>query len=151
MKNGDAAYLGSGTSIFELKGYPSTFAVVADEKVYIAEQNSSAKTAGELYPLKGLVKNIYIESTEDGSRLHTFTESSKETFIDAWYPLKLRDPNDLIKEGKLEGSRVFLEIELNNGISFRELYWADSNTFHSGVIGSDDIKEVINNELENNH
>jgi hypothetical protein len=147
MENGDSAYLEEDTVIYELKGYPSTFAVVSNEKVYITESNHNAKTAGELYPLDGLVKNIHIESTEDGSRLHTFSESSKEQFIDAWYPLKLKDPNTLIKEGKLEGNRIFLEIELNNGVSFRELYWTNSNTFHSGIIGNDEIKEIINNEL----
>jgi hypothetical protein len=101
--------------------------------------------------LDGLVKNIYIESTEDGSRLHTFTQSSKEQFIEAWYPLKLEDLNTLIKEGKLDGNRVFLEIELNNGASFRMLFWMDSTSFHIGVIGNEDIKEVINNELSKIH
>jgi hypothetical protein len=148
MQNGDAAYLTIGTVIYELIGYPSSFAVVADGNVYIVESNPHAITAGELYPLNGLVKNIYIESTEDGSRLHAFSESSKKQFFDAWYSLKLKDVNTLIKEGKLEGNRVFLEFELNNGVTFRELYWSSSNTFHSGVVGNDEIKKVINKELQ---
>lgn len=53
----------------------------------------------------------------------------------------------LVNKGKLEGNRVFLEIELNNGISFRELYWRDSNTFHFGAIGNNKIKEIINEKL----
>ncbi len=71
MKNGDAAYLEKSTPIYEVKGYPSTFMVMADDKVYVADRNIKAKTAGEMYPLRGLVKNIHIESTEDGRRLHT--------------------------------------------------------------------------------
>ena len=52
-------------------------------------------------------------------------------------------------EGKLDGTRVFLEIELTNGVSFRQLYWSDSNTFHNGAIGNDEIEEVINYEISN--
>ncbi|MEH7383556.1 hypothetical protein V7138_24065 [Bacillus sp. JJ1533] len=148
MSNGDAAYQPIGTSIYEVKGYPSTFIVSAGDKVYVVDQNKNAKTAGELYPLDGLVKNIHIESTEDGSRLHTFSEESKEQFIEAWYQLVLEDPYGMHLTGNFEGERVFLEIELNNGVSFRQLYWTDSNTFHNGAIGNDEIKKVIVSELE---
>lgn len=148
MENGDAAYLPKGTSIYEVKGYPSTFIVVADDKVYVVDENKKAKTAGELYPLDGLAKHIHIESTEDGSRLHTFSDKSKEQFIQAWYRIGLDDPYGLHLTGKFEGERVFLEIELNNGVSFRQLYWMDSNTFHNGAIGDDEIKKVIVSELE---
>lgn len=55
----------------------------------------------------------------------------------------------LIDVGKLDGTRIFLEIELNNGVSFRQLYWVDSNTFHIGAIGNDEIKELINYEVSN--
>lgn len=148
-KNGDAAYLEKGTPIFEIKGYPSSFVVVANDRVFVAEENKKAKTAGELYAMDQLVKNIYIESTEDGSRMHTFSQSSKDKFLDAWYQLKVEDVERLYRKGKFEGERVFLEIELNNGVTFRELYWADSNTFHSGAIGNKELKEIIDYELSN--
>ncbi|MDR4889643.1 hypothetical protein RGU12_19295 [Fredinandcohnia sp. QZ13] len=148
MENGDATYLPKGTSIYEVNGYPSSFIVAAEDKVYVVDENKEAKTAGELYPLDGLVKNIYIESTEDGSRLHTFSYKSKEQFIQAWYQLELDNPYGLHVTDKFDGERIFLEIELNNGVSFRQLYWMDSNTFHNGAIGDDEIKKVIVSELE---
>ncbi|WP_074432992.1 hypothetical protein [Neobacillus dielmonensis] len=151
MKNGDAAYLEKGTPIYELKGYPSSFMILADGKAYVAKQNKTAKTAGELYPLKGLLKNIHIESTEDGSRIHTFSAQSTQKFIDEWYQLKLEDPEALYKKGRLEGERVFLEMELKNAVSFRQLYWMDSNTFHVGVVGNKEIKEIISNEYHGYH
>ncbi|MCM3357325.1 MAG: hypothetical protein ABS939_22975 [Psychrobacillus sp.] len=40
------------------------------------ETNKEATTAGELFPIEGFVKNIYIESTEDGRRIHTFHQES---------------------------------------------------------------------------
>lgn len=143
MKNGDAAFLSEGTGIYEVKGYPSSLMVSANDQVYVADRNEKAKTAKELLPMKGLVRNIHIESTEDGSRIHTFSPASKEKFVDLWYTLKLEDPGNLIKEGKLEGKRVFLEFELNNGAAFRELYWVDSNTFHNGAIGTKEMKDLI--------
>lgn len=95
------------------------------------------------------MKNIYIQSTEDGKRMHTFSQSSKDKFLATFDDLKLEDVQSLIDEGKLEGTRLFLEIELNNGVSFRLLYWGDFNTFHIGAIGNDEIKEIINDEVTN--
>ncbi|WP_337991547.1 hypothetical protein [Lysinibacillus sp. JNUCC 51] len=149
MQNGDAAFLKEGTIISEIKGYPTSLIIAADDAVYVANTNKNAKTAGELYPMDKLVKNIYFQSTEDGKRIHTFSQSSKDKFLAAFNDLKLEDVQSLIDEGKLEGTRIFLEIELNNGVSFRRLYWSDSNTFHFGAIGNDTIKEVINFELSN--
>ncbi|WP_318617568.1 hypothetical protein [Sporosarcina sp. YIM B06819] len=147
MQNGDAAFLKKGTIIYEIKGYPTSLIVAANDDVYVANTNKQAKAAGELYPMDKLVKNIYIESTEDGKRMHTFPQSSKDKFLAAFYALKLEDVQSLIDRNKLEGTRVFLEIELNNGTSFRQLYWSDSNTFHNGAIGNDEIKEIIHNEV----
>lgn len=147
MQNGHAAFLTEGTSIYEIKGYPSALMVVADDVVYVASENKQAKTAGELYPIDQLVKNIHIESTEDGTRMHTFSQASVDKFIAAFYELKLQDVQSLINADKLKGTRIFLEIELNNGVVFRQLYWADSNVFHNGAIGNDEMKAIINEEL----
>lgn len=67
----------------------------------------------------------------------------------AFYELKLEDVQSLMDEAKLEGSRIFLEIELNNGVSFRQLYWADSNVFHNGAIASNEIQKIITAEVLN--
>ena len=149
MVNGDAAFLNEGTIIYEIIGYPTALIVAANDQVYVADTNNKAKTAGELYPMDKLVKNIYIESTEDGQRIHTFSQSSKDKFLATFSNLKLEDVQSLIDNGKLDGTRIFLEIELNNGVSFRQLYWADTNTFHNGAIGNDAIKEVIISEVSN--
>ncbi len=141
MQNGHAAHLEEGTVIYEVTGYPSELLVMANNVAYIAQTNKQAKTVGELYPMDQLVKNIYIESLEDGRRIHTFSQSSKERFLNAFYLLPLGDWQSM------DGERVFLEIELNNGVSFRQLYWADSNVFHNGAVGNDEVKEVIQEEL----
>ena len=43
-QNGDATYLEEGTIIYEVKGYPTSLMVVANDVVYIAERNQKAKT-----------------------------------------------------------------------------------------------------------
>ncbi|WP_019241008.1 MULTISPECIES: hypothetical protein [Bacillus] len=143
MKNGDAAFIEEDSPIYELKGYPTNLTVVADNKVYIVEENKKAKTVEELYPLEGLVKNIYIESTEDGRRLSAFSQTTKEDFLASWYKLKLEKHESLYKQGKFEGERIFIGIELKNGVSFREVYWSDTNVFSSGAVGNKKIKRLL--------
>lgn len=147
MKNGDAAYVEEGTVIYEIKEYPTALIVAANDNVYIASTNKKAKTAGELYPMDKLVKNIYIESTEDGKIIHTFSQSSKDKFLASFYKLKLVDSQSINDEGKFKGTRIFLRFELNNSVSFRQLYWAESNVFHNGAIGNEEIIEVMNDEI----
>lgn len=146
MRNGDAAYLEKGTTVYAVRGYPSDLMVVANDKVYVADQKKDAKTIGDIYPIKDLVKDIHIESTDDGSRIHTFSLEAKEKFLNEWLLLEAIDPMEMYKEEAFEGNRIFLEIELNNGVSFRELYWSDTNAFHRGAYGNKMIQEVINQE-----
>lgn len=146
MKNGDAAYLAKGTTVFAVKGYPSSLMVVANDKVYVADQKKDAKTIGDLYPIQDLVKDIHIESTDDGRRIHTFSPEAKDKFLNEWLLLEAIDYMEMYKEEAFEGNRIFLEIELNNGVSFRELYWSDTNAFHRGAYGNKIIQEVINQE-----
>ncbi|MEH6994401.1 hypothetical protein V7075_17070 [Neobacillus drentensis] len=146
MRNGDAAYLEKGTTVYTVKGYPSSLMVVANDKVYVADQKKDAKTIGDIYPIKGLVKEVHIESTDDGSRIHTFSQEAKEKFLNEWLLLEAIDPMEMYKEEAFEGNRIFLEIELNNGVSFRELYWSDTNAFHRGAYGNKIIQAVINKE-----
>ena len=147
MENGDATFLEEGTPIYEVKGYPTDLIVMANEKMFVADSNEKAKTAAELVPMRKFVKNIHIESTEDGERIHTFSQPSKTKFLDAWNQLKLEDIESLYKDGKMDGKRLFLDIELKNGVSFRLLYMIDSNRFNNGAVGNKKIKEVIESEI----
>lgn len=60
ITNGDATYAEKGSSIYEIKGIPASLAVQVNDKVFVVETNKKAKTAGELYPLEGVISNIYI-------------------------------------------------------------------------------------------
>jgi hypothetical protein len=41
----------------------------------------------------------------------------------------------------------FLEIELLNGASFRQVYWPETNAFSVHAIGNNRIKSIIAKEL----
>lgn len=152
MKNNDATLLEEGTKIYAIKDIPPSLAVVTQNKdvlsasrVFVVDRNEKAKTIGELYPIQGLVKDIYIESTLDGRRIRTFSLSSAEAFIKEWLQIKLQDPeklNDAWDENKV----IFLEFELMKGITFRESYNLDSKVFHSGAVGNEAIADIIKKE-----
>lgn len=152
MKNNDATVLEEGTKIYAIKGIPTSLAVVTHNKddlsasrVFVVDRNEKAKTIRELYPIQGLVKDIHIESTLDGRRIHTFSPASTKAFLKEWLPLKLQDPkklNDTWDENKV----IFLEFELMNGITFRESYNLESKVFNSGAIGNEAIAELIKKE-----
>lgn len=148
MKNGDAAYLGKGTPIYEVKGYPSSFMVYAGNKVFMVDENKSAETVNELYPIEGKVKNITFQSTYDGSLIHTFSEKSKEVFMREWLSLKLFDPMKISNEKLSDLEKVFIGVELDNGITFRETYWTDKNVFHFGAKGTKQLQQVVKQELK---
>ncbi|MDM5317191.1 hypothetical protein QUF49_14375 [Fictibacillus sp. b24] len=146
MKNGDATYLEEGTTIYSIKDTPISLAVLANDQVFVVEQNTKAKTVGEYYPIKGLIKSIHIESTLDGRRLHTFSDASTKVFLEEWLALPLQNQEKLLKGNTDDQKSIFLEFELNNGITFREVYWRDNKTFHVDAVGTERLAETIEKE-----
>jgi hypothetical protein len=152
MKNNDATLLEEGTEIYAIKDIPPSLAVVTDNKdvlsasrVFVVDRNEKAETIGEVYPIQGLVKDIHIESTLDGRRIHTFNPSSKEVFLKEWLPIKLQDPKKFIDDWD-KNKMIFLEFELKNGITFRESYNLDSKVFPAGAVGNKAITDLIKKE-----
>lgn len=143
MKNGDASYLSVGTPIYEVKGYPPSLMVVARDRVFVVDENKDAKKVQDLYPIKGLVQNIHFQSEEDGRRIHTFSIASTEDFLKEWLTLDYIDPSELYKKQSFEGERLFLEVELKNGVSFRIVYWPSSNLFSFGAMANEQTEEII--------
>jgi hypothetical protein len=150
MKNGDAAYLGEGTPIYEVKGYPTSLMIFAGERIFLVDENEKAKTVGEKYAIDGKVKNVVFLSTMDGALVHTFTKESKETFLKEWLSLELFDPMDLANENLSDRERVFIGIELENGVIFQETYWTEKNVFrHDAAKGTKELQRIVKSELTN--
>lgn len=147
MKNGDAAFLRKGTDIYEVKGYPSALIVTAGDRVFIAEENKAAEKVRELYPVDGKVKNIIFRSTENESIIHTFSEESKTKFLKEWLSLNVYDQKKYAKVQTTESERVFIGVELENGVIFRVTYWSDKNFFSDGSKGTPELQKLIKEEL----
>ncbi|MGZ9586588.1 hypothetical protein [Paenibacillus marinisediminis] len=141
-KNGDAAYLPVGTVIYELKGYKSEFRVVADNKIYEVAHNPNAKTVGELLDIEGKVAKVALESGNDGSPIGDFSEKASSEFVRELLPLSYVGYNAVYEKIKHE-SGVFLRVHLEDGTSFRMVYYPKANAFSAGAFGTERLNELI--------
>ncbi|RAP78594.1 hypothetical protein DL346_01250 [Paenibacillus montanisoli] len=140
--NGDAAYLPVGTPIYELKGYKPEFRVVADNKIYEVNHNPNAETIGELMDIEGRVLKIALESGYDGSHIGDFEEVVSAEFVRELLPLKYVGFEKVYEKTKHE-SGVFLRVYLQDGTSFRMVYYPQANAFTAGAFGTEKLKELI--------
>ncbi|MEK4059186.1 MULTISPECIES: hypothetical protein [Paenibacillus] len=141
-KNGDAAFLPVGTVIYALEGYRSDFRVVADNKIYEVEENPKAATIGDLLDIAGKVDKVSLESGMDSSPLGDFTKEASEEFIRELLPLKNVGFDAVYKQTKHDYG-VFLRVHLQDGTSFRMVYYPKGNAFTAGAFGTDRLKELI--------
>jgi len=148
LKNGDAAFLSAGTEIYELIGYNPDFRVVADNKVYQVSQNKKAKVVSEFLDIEGKVAKLSLESTYDGRHLSDFTEQATAEFIEdllAQEYLGIDQVYNNIKSDK----RVFLRIHLKDGSSFRIVYWIKENALNFGALGTEKMRDIVKDKIEN--
>ena len=146
LKNGDAAFLPIGTEIYELVGYKSDFRVVADNKVYQVSENNKAKTIAELLDIQGKVEKMSLESDYDGSHILDFTEQETTDFIADL--LSLEYVGEKVYE-KIEGdNRAFLRVHLNDGSSFKIVYWLKENAVNIGAFGTEKMKGIVESKME---
>ena len=147
MENGDAAFLSEGTDLFEVEGYPASLMITDGNRIFIVEENNAANKVEELYPVQGKVKNVLFRSTNDDAIIHTFSEESKNEYLKEWLSLDVYEPEKFAKVDTTEEERVFIGIELDNGIIFRVTYWSDKNFFSDGTKGSEELQKFIKEEL----
>jgi hypothetical protein len=146
-RNGDAAFLQKGTDIYEVKGYPSSLMVTADDRVFVVDENNEAEKGSDLYPVQDKVRNIIFRSTEDDKIIHTFSEEAKNSFLKEWQAAEVFDQQKFAHEKTTESERVFIGVELENGVIFRVTYWSDKNFFGDGTKGTLELQKLIKDEL----
>lgn len=89
-------------------------------------------------------------STMDGALIHTFSEESKESFLKKWLSLELFDPMNLANEDLNDRERIFIGIELENGVIFQETYWTEKNVFsRDAANGTKELQRIVKSELKN--
>ncbi|MGG0642639.1 hypothetical protein ABE021_01670 [Sporosarcina gallistercoris] len=147
IRNGDAAYLPVGTEIYEAAGYRPDFRVIAEDRVFKVRDNEAADTIGDLYDIEGKVEGIILESEIDNSYLAELNEEQTKSFVEDYLSLEYRGYDKVSDE--IEGNnRVFLRIHLQDGSSFLESYWLDSNILTTGAYGTERMSMIIEKILE---
>jgi hypothetical protein len=141
-KNGDAAFLPIGTVIYALKGYKSEFRVVADNKIYEVKENPDAETMGDLMDIEGKVKIVSLESGQDGSPIGNFSQEASSEFISELLPLPYVGFDAVYEKTKHEAG-IFLRVHLQDGTSFRLVYYPKANGFTAGAFGTEKLKLLI--------
>ncbi|QKS45948.1 hypothetical protein HUB94_16965 [Paenibacillus cellulosilyticus] len=141
MNNGDAAFLPIGTPIYAMKGYRSSFRVIADNKLYQARTNPNARSMAELLDIEGKVTKIGLDSGYDGSAIGDFTPEASEQFVQLLLPLAYVGNDETYKKSVNE-SGVFLRVYLKDGTSFRMVFYPNANAI-GGAFGTEPLKTLI--------
>ncbi|WP_211222553.1 hypothetical protein [Paenibacillus daejeonensis] len=146
-KNGDAAFLPIGTEVYGLKGYNSEYRVVANNKLYEVKENPNAETMGELMDIEGKVEKVSLESGIDGSPIGDFSEEASSEFIAELLPLPYVGFNKVYEKIKHQYG-IFLRVHLQDGTSFRMVYYSEANAFSAGAFGTEKLKLLIMSQRE---
>jgi len=141
-KNGDAAYLPIGTEIYAVKGYKPEFRVAANNKVYQVNSNPHAETLGDLWDIEGKVERVGLDNGNDGSPIGDFSPEATERLASELLPLPYVGFDEVYERTKHEAS-VFLRIYLEDGTSFRTVYYPIANAFSAGAFGTKELGSLI--------
>jgi hypothetical protein len=141
-KNGGAAYLPVGTAIYAMKGYKPSYRVISEGKVYEANRNPQARTLGDLWDIEGKVEKVSLESGMDGSPIGDFMPEASAVFAKELLQLKLIGFDTIYKHNKPEYG-IFLRIHLEDGTSFRMVFYEKANAFTAGAYGTEGLRAVI--------
>lgn len=139
--NGDAAFLPVGTPIYAMKGYKSSFRVIADNKMYQAGSNPHAAALSDMLDIEGKVMKVGLDSGFDGSAIGDFTPEASQQFVQFLLPLAYVGSEATYKKTMHE-SGVFLRIYLKDGTSFRMVFYPKANAI-GGAFGTEPLKTLI--------
>lgn len=135
-KDGDAAFLDPGTSIYTVKGYATTFLLAAyrsDQFIrYVVDRNSGATTGADLLDIGGKVTRIGINSETDGTtELGAISDPSK---IQSLVALVLAAPVKQSTTQASSGTRYFIAFHLRDSFTMTRVYWPESGELAHGIM-----------------
>jgi hypothetical protein len=134
-KDGDAAILAAGTSVYMVKGYAPTFRLAAHSNtgllLFEADTNPKAKTGADLLDLAQKVRYIGVNSEQDGTtELASIKDPQQVTRL---VTMVLEAPVDQtsVSQG---GTRYFLAFHLTDGTAVTRAYWLNSGELARGIL-----------------
>jgi hypothetical protein len=147
-RDGDAAYLETGTPVYSLSGYSPNFRLVVrkDDKlpIYEADTNHNAKSGNDLMDIEGKVEYFSINSREDGkTELATIKD---KTQVNELVRMILEAPVDQ-DSSKTGSEQYFLEFHLKDGTTTKKCYWLDTGLLSRGIQLPEDFGASIQSAL----
>lgn len=136
-KDGDAAFLNPGTTVYIVKGYRSTFRLVAYQNgndplvLFEADTNPMAKHGSDLVDLAGKVRYIGVNSAQDGTtQLGTVKDPHEVTSL---VNMVLSAPVNQQIRGS-DGVRYFIVFSLNDGTTLTRMFTLNTGELARGIL-----------------
>jgi hypothetical protein len=144
IKDGDAAYLETGTKIYTQAGYSPYFRLVAMREqeliIFEADTNPDAAKGSDLLDIGDKVEYIGINSSLDGkTELAAIRNSEHVTEL---VEMVLRAPVDQTRQ-QSGSEQYFLEFHLKDGTRVNRNYWLDTGELHRGILLPDEFGRII--------
>lgn len=142
IKNGDAAFIEKGTTVYSIASYAPTFRLAAkrEGKWFIYEGNNpQAKKGSEWLDIDGKVEYIGINSYVDGTELASIKEQTKVGELVRMILEASIDPGN----SKTGSERYFLKFHLIDGTTSVQNLWLDTR-----MLGPIQLPEVCINNIK---
>jgi hypothetical protein len=143
-KNGDAAFLEEGTTIYSIMGYSPDFRLIAKTGIemilYEADTNPSAKKGADLLDIAGKVKYIGVNSGMDSTT--ELASINEEGRVFELIDMILNAPVDQTFRSH-EGVQYFIAFYLNDGTVVKRSYYIRSGNLERGIMLPDEFGRVI--------
>jgi len=152
IRDGDAAYLEPGTTIYSVRGYPSWFRIAAFREgqwlLYEPDTHPRAEVGAELLDLEGRIRYIGINSSSNGTKELVRIDDPKE--VDRLVEMVLSAPVD--QETRYSdadlGDQVFIEFGFDDGTRSIRAFGPDSGQLARGIMTPPEFAEAVEMALQ---
>ena len=148
-KDGDAAFVNSGSPVYTVKGYQPEFRLAARDlrgelMLYEAFTNPRAETGGDLLDIDGKVRYMGVNSEEDGTTELAAIRNAEQ--VDALVDMVVEAP---VEGGNwsCEGSTYFLDFHLNDSTVVTRGYCGSSGLLSRGIMLPETFQSAVEQAL----
>jgi hypothetical protein len=153
-KNGDAAFLEPGTSVFTVNGYQPTFRLAVPQNgeilLFEANTNPQARAGRDLLDIAGKVQYIGVNSEIDGlTELAAIHEPQLVTRLVAMVldaPVN-QQPHEMPTPEEEE--RYFIAFHLKDGTAVIRSHWLNNGELSRGIMLPQEFAQEIKRAVEN--
>ena len=134
-KDGDAAFLNPGTTVYTVKGYRSTFRLAAyqDNTLVLveADTNPMAKHGSDLVDIASKVRYIGVNSAQNGTLQLGAMKDPRQ--VNSLVNMVLAAPVNQQFNGS-DGTRYFIVFYLNDGTTLSRMFSLNSGELSRGIM-----------------